>query len=112
MGDAPYGNASPVGGSKSRTRIHGMTLDEAVNSAQRAMLDLIGLMTAYGLDFQTLPLLLQVPAPVEAAYAQWAYRMNDVAKILAYQEGVDESTTLSQVDRLRFTQEAFTFVMD
>jgi hypothetical protein len=90
------------------------TLNEVVADAKAAMLDLIGLMISYELDFPTLGLLLEPgwPEPVRRAYSLWVIRMNDVARVLAHEAGVQPATVLSAKDRQRLTVRAFTLVMD
>jgi hypothetical protein len=89
-------------------------LDAAVRAARFAMLDLIGLMMAHGLDFRTLGMLLDPgwPAPVKRAFQEWVVLMDDVAKALAAREGVEPGARLSGKDREAYTQRAFTAVMD
>jgi hypothetical protein len=89
-------------------------LDAAVRAARFAMLDLIGLMAAHGLDFRTLGMLLDPgwPAPVQRAFTEWVTHMDDVAKALAARDGIPPGTRLTGKDRHVYTQRAFTAVMD
>jgi hypothetical protein len=89
-------------------------LDAAVRAAKFAMLDLVGLMAAHGLDFRTLGMLLDPgwPAPVKRAFTEWVTLMDDVAKALAARDGVQPGARLSVRDREAYTQRAFTVVMD
>jgi hypothetical protein len=85
-------------------------LEEAVERARGAFYDLFGIMLAYELDFPTLHRLLVWPNPVKAAYAYWATQMNEVARILAYRDGVEPGTKLSESDRVKLTAQAWEMV--
>lgn len=82
-------------------------LEEATEKARAAFYDLFGIMIAHELDFPTLNRLLVWPNPVKTAYAYWAAQMNEVARILAYRDGVEPGTNLSDSDRVKLTAQAW-----
>lgn len=86
-------------------------LDAAVTAAKRAFLDLVGLMSAHGLDFRQLPLLLRWPMPVQEAFGAYQGRVDLVIKLLAAREGVDVQR-LSERDRQQWITLAYAAVMD
>jgi hypothetical protein len=69
-------------------------LDHAVKAARFAMLD------------------PGWPVPVKRAFTEWVTHMDDVAKAVAAQDGVEPGARLSGKDRQAYTQRAFTAVMD
>jgi hypothetical protein len=85
-----------------------------VRAARFAVLDLVGLMMAHGLDFRTLGMLLDPgwPAPVKRAFTEWVTLMDDVAKALAARGGLQPGGRLTGKDRQAYTQRVFTVVMD
>ncbi len=86
-------------------------LEAAVTSAQKATLELHGLMAIHGISFKELDLLLEWPAGLREAHATWTARMVGVIKALAREAGVPDATKLSERDRVALTVRAYDLVM-
>ncbi|GAA0945879.1 hypothetical protein GCM10009550_20000 [Actinocorallia libanotica] len=87
-------------------------LEEATEKARASFYDLFGIMIAHELDFPTLHRLLVWPNPVKTAYEYWLRQMNDVARILAYRDGVEPGAKLSESDRVKLTARAWELVSE
>lgn len=86
-------------------------LAEAVNRAQLAQLNLVGLMAAHGISRRELKVLLAWPAPVKAAYQDLDAALRPVSKLLAERHG-EEWQSLSLAKLVSYTQKAYELVMD
>ncbi|MFG2003486.1 hypothetical protein ACGFNU_30435 [Spirillospora sp. NPDC048911] len=92
-------------------------LDQAVAEAQEIFAILARLMAEHGISFLDISTSVQHPVGLEGvavamAYEQWARKLNTVAALLAHQEGIDDSSSLSLPDRQRLTVAAFSLVQE
>ena len=87
-------------------------LKAALAAAQRATLDLHGLMVVHGIhSFGELHLLLAKPAGLGAAQKFWSDRMVDLIRAMAGDEGIGDPTKLSERDQIALTHRAYDLVM-
>ncbi len=86
-------------------------LEAAVTSAQKATLELHGLMAIHGISFQELRLLLEWPAGLREAHEAWTARMADVIRKLAREKGVPDASKMSERDLIALTNRAYDLVM-
>jgi hypothetical protein len=86
-------------------------LETAIASASRATLEFHGLMAIHGIVYQELYLLLEWPAGLREAHAAWTARMVDVVKALAREDGIPDTTKISERDRVALTVRAYDLVM-
>ncbi|KAB2347501.1 hypothetical protein [Actinomadura rudentiformis] len=92
-------------------------LDQAVEEAKETFAVLTKLMAEHGISFLDIETFVQRPVglagvSVAMAYEQWARKMNTVACLLAHQQGIDDSSRLSTLDRQRLTVAAFSLVQE
>ena len=86
-------------------------LEAAVASASRATVEFYALLAFHKTSFQELHLLLAWPAGLREAHAAWMARMVNVVKALAREDGIPDTTELSERDRIALTVRAYDLVM-
>lgn len=84
----------------------------ARDTAQRATIVLHGLMAVHGITSpHELHLLLQWPAGMKTAHAEWMASMVALVNVLAHNEGIENANHLSEKDKVRLTHQAYDLVM-
>ncbi|GAA0968592.1 hypothetical protein [Actinocorallia libanotica] len=87
-------------------------LDQAVDAAARAQLNLCGLLAAHGIPgIAELRLLLAWPAGMRDAYNGWMAAMVTVVNALGHVEGIRDMSALSEKDKTLLMVRAYERVM-
>jgi hypothetical protein len=82
----------------------------AIRTAQIARLNLAGLLIAYKISPQQLPILLKVPQPVERALTAQQAALTTLAALLATENGVDNWAAFPTRGKAEFMALAFELV--
>ncbi len=83
---------------------------ETLGRALISYINLVGLMAAYNLPREHLPLMLTLPGAVEHALAEHRAAVQDLAALLAVEDGAASWTALATAHKARYLTQAFEMV--